>query len=163
MSYPESYTPQNLYTIINTDPGGLGLTVLKGEVANGGIQSICTLLNGSTPNPITITSATKFQVMPVYGLIYRLVCIGGNGADGSTPLPAAIIAKWKAICEWVFAFDDGTTIQYSWVIDNPITDNVLTTAQAIGLGQRAGTWAEYYFGAGTIIQPADVQAALIAQ
>jgi hypothetical protein len=141
-----------LKTELQTDPLNLGYAT---PLAAGNCTTPASLLNALTgpgAATITLTSMTNQQFVTAF-LPYL-----GNVFTLSAPKQAFYSMIWDAVLAMsTISFANASV---TGLMEQAVTDNLMTSPQATALTQRIGSRAEVLFGQDTIIAHLDIATAL---
>ncbi len=151
-----------LKTELTTDPAGLGYTAPIAAGSDAGVADLINSIGSGSAYLLQLPSIDKNTFLTLTTPAAVRIGIGQTGADGSTPLSAAAIAKWTAVLAQGRAADPGSQINLALIatLGSPVADNVMTSAEFAALTTRQGSRAEVLFGAGTVVTSDDVATAL---
>lgn len=139
-----------LKTELNTDPKALGYAT---PLAAGAVTTAANLLNATSgAGTATVAVGTPERNTFLLGLLPGMVTLNG--------LSATLQSKWDRILRMVVTLDAIPMNLMQAILNNMVSDGVLTQAQADATWHRVGSRAEVLFGAGTVIDWTDVSKAL---
>ncbi len=147
---------------LTADPQSLGFAALLADGDDEGLAALLDAVGSGSAYTLTLATLDKNSFLTATTPAAVRLAIGGNGADGSTPLTTVVIAKWSAVLAQARAADPGSQINLALLdqLGSPVTDNVMSQAEFTAMTTRQGSRAEVLFGAGTIVSSDDVAEAL---
>lgn len=153
--------PTALAAELGADPQKLGYAAPLAAGADGAIADLLNAATGPGAATISLAALARNDFLIATSVVAVRLAVG-VGSDGQTPLTTTVIAKWSAALTQARAADPGSGIDLAVIqlLGNPVTDNVLTQAELTGITSRIGSRSEVLFGAGAVVNHADVSKAL---
>lgn len=144
--------PTELGTEISTDPEGLGLGELYDEGQYQGVANALNSLTGPGAASINLPSVSKDNF--ILAIAPALLVIPTLSSDLQT--------KWNLILNTVLGVNliDLTNSNVTDLLEDAVSDGVLTSDQVTAATTRIGSRAEVLWGAGTVVSAEDVSLAI---
>lgn len=152
-------TPADLHTELTTDPLALGYASHI-NISDNAIADMLNAKTGAGAAAITLAQVGKGAVL--LGTVPVLDQLASGLTLAAAPITPEVQAKWQNRFSALRAGSDtlACSPQFIGMLMQLVSDGLTQQPYIDAIIKRAGSRAEVLWGAGTVVQPSDVQAAL---